>query len=236
MLRAIYAPIEAAVHVAPIRVAESVKYLCNVFHAVKLGFANEAGADPGRPWRRCPRGVPPVLRGPRPQYFPGLSATGFAFGGSCLPKDVRSFLSLAVSKHVETPFLGQLLRSNDLIIGIAFDLVMRQGRHKVTLFGLAFKHGTDDLRESPFVILAERLLGKGYDLKIYDRSVQVARLTGSNRSYIDREIPHLENLLLDGVKEAAETCRIAIIGHVDAVDRATLVDSLSDQISSISRG
>src|SRR5450432_1635592 len=126
--------------------------------------------------------------------------------------------------------LKNLLPANNAIIDRAFEAVARHGRQPVALFGLAFKQGTDDLRESPFVMLAEKLLGKGYELRIYDRFVQVATLMGSNRAYIDREIPHLEKLMVVSPAAALSSARVAIIGHVAPEDRAALLASLRDHV------
>jgi GDP-mannose 6-dehydrogenase len=227
VVREIYATIDAAVHVAPYRVSESAKYLSNVFHAVKLAFANEAGAvlaahgvDARAAFRLfCEDRVLNIST--------AYLRPGFAFGGSCLPKDIRSFLSLAASRDVPAPFLRQVLPGNQAIIDRAFDMVAAHGRQPVALFGLAFKPGTDDLRESPFVLLAEKLLGRGYDLRIHDRHVQTARLTGANRAYIEREIPHLERLLAATPAEALEGTGLAIVGHVGAEDRPALFAALA---------
>ena len=163
----------------PYRIAESVKYLSNVYHAVKLAFANEAGAvlaahgvDARAAFRLfCEDRVLNVSA--------AYLRPGFAFGGSCLPKDIRSFLALADARDVATPFLDQVLPSNQAVVERAYAAIARHGRQVVSLFGLAFKQGTDDLRESPFVQLAERLIGRGFELRIFDRSVDLARLTGS---------------------------------------------------------
>jgi len=229
VVREIYSPIDAPVHVTPYRVAESVKYLSNVYHAVKLAFANEAGAvlasygvDAREAFRLfCEDRVLNVS--------PAYLKPGFAFGGSCLPKDIRSFLALADANDVAAPFLKQVMPSNQAIIDRTYEAIARHGRQRVALFGLAFKQGTDDLRESPFVLLAERLIGKGYDLRIFDRSVEVARLVGSNRSFIDREIPHLEKLMVNNPAEALEGARIAVVGHVGKEDRPALLGALKDQ-------
>jgi GDP-mannose 6-dehydrogenase len=226
ILRDIYTAIDAPVHLAPIRVAESVKHISNVFHALKLAFANEAGAI------LAANGVAPreAFRLLCEDRLLNISSAylrpGFAFGGSCLPKDVRSFLALADRHALATPLLQQLLPANQAIIDRAFDAVARHGRQPVALFGLAFKQGTDDLRESPFVLLAERLLGRGYDLRIYDRSVHSARLIGSNRAYIDREIPHLERLIVASPAAALSGANVAIVGHVGPEDRQDLLDAL----------
>jgi GDP-mannose 6-dehydrogenase len=120
---------------------------------------------------------------------------GYAFGGSCLPKDLRAFLHHARSLGVETPLLSQLLPSNRRHVDRAFDLIAQNGRCRIALFGLAFKPGTDDLRESPLVTLSERLIGKGYELRIFDPDINTARLIGANREFIEREIPHIERLM-----------------------------------------
>ena len=226
VLREIYAGVGGAVHVAPYRVAESVKYLANAYHAVKLAFANEGGAilaslgvDAQAAFRLfCEDRVLNIS--------PAYLTPGFAFGGSCLPKDIRSLLALADQANVPAPFLNQVLPSNRAIIERTFEAIVAHGRQPVALFGLAFKQGTDDLRESPFVILAERLLGRGYDLRIFDRSVQVARLTGSNRAYIEREIPHLERLLSPDPAAALDGAGLAVLGHVGRDDRPALLGAL----------
>ncbi|MFL5254074.1 MAG: UDP binding domain-containing protein, partial [Rhodopila sp.] len=160
---------------------------------------------------------------------PAYLRPGFAFGGSCLPKDIRSFLSLAQGKDIAAPFLRNVLPSNQAIIDHVFEAILRQGRQRVALFGLAFKQGTDDLRESPFVTLAEKLIGRGFELRIYDRYVQGARLMGSNRAYIEREIPHIERLMADDVATALDGSRVAVIGHIAAEDQSALVAALDGQ-------
>ena len=143
---------------------------------------------------------------------------------------MRSFLSLADARNLSAPFLKQLLPSNQAIIDRAYDAITRHGRLPISLFGLAFKQGTDDLRESPFVRLAERLIGRGYDLRIYDRSVQIARLMGANRNFIDREIPHLERLMVISPEAALSTSSIAVVGHVAPEDQPALLASLAGHI------
>ncbi len=226
-LREIYAPIDAPVFVAPYRVAESVKHISNVYHAVKLAFANEAGAILASYGVNAREAFRLLCEDRVLNISPAYLRPGFAFGGSCLPKDVRSFLALAEKRNVAVPFLSHLLPANQANIERTFDLIARHGRQPVSLFGLAFKQGTDDLRESPFVLLAERLLGRGFDLRIYDRSVQVARLMGSNRAYIDREIPHLERLMVISPEAALSGSRIAVIGHIAPEDRASMLAALS---------
>ena len=226
LLRDIYAGIDAPVHVAPFRVAESVKHISNVFHAVKLTFANEVGAILAAHGVDAREALRLLCEDRVLNISPAYLRPGFAFGGSCLPKDVRSFVALADQKNLAAPMLKHLMTANAAIIDRTFEAVARYGRQPVALFGLAFKQGTDDLRESPFVMLAEKLLGKGYDLHIYDRFVRVATLMGSNRAYIDREIPHLEGLMVSSPKAALAGTRVAIIGHVAPEDRPELLASL----------
>jgi GDP-mannose 6-dehydrogenase len=228
MLRALYRPIDAPVHVTSFRLAESVKYLSNVYHAVKLAFANEAGAV------LAAKGVDAreAFRLFCGDHVLNISAAylrpGFAFGGSCLPKDLRGFLALADSENLEAPLLRQVLPSNMAIVQRAYEMIAGYGRQPIAMFGLAFKQGTDDLRESPFVALAERLLGRGYDLRIFDRSIDVSRLIGSNRTYIENEIPHLGRLLVSTPAEALAGVRLAVIGHLAAADLPLLRRALKE--------
>jgi GDP-mannose 6-dehydrogenase len=137
---------------------------------------------------------------------------GFAFGGSCLPKDVRAILYAGKELDLELPLIGAILVSNERVINRAFQKIHATGARRVGLIGLSFKADTDDLRESPFVELAERLLGKGYELSIYDPNVIAARLTGANKQYIDRVIPHLSRLLVSSLDELNHT-ELVLVGH-----------------------
>jgi GDP-mannose 6-dehydrogenase len=226
-LRELYGFVEAPIRVVPYRVAEAVKYLSNAYHAVKLAFANEAGAILSEYGVDAPEAFKLFSEDRILNISPAYLRPGFAFGGSCLPKDVRSFMSLAVSKDVPSPLLSSVLPSNTAIVERAYNAIARLGRQRVSLFGLAFKRGTDDLRESPFVLLAERLIGKGYELSIFDRSVNVASLMGSNKDYIEREIPHLERLMANDPKSALKDSCLAVVGHIGEDDLSLLLPSLS---------
>ncbi|HET6182869.1 MAG TPA: nucleotide sugar dehydrogenase [Acetobacteraceae bacterium] len=229
-LRELYAPIPAPVHVVPYRVAESVKYLGNVFHAVKLAFANEAGAVLKAHGVDARAAFRLFCEDRTLNISPAYLRPGFAFGGSCLPKDLRAFLALSESRRVAAPFLANVLPSNQAVIERAYEAIAAGGRRPVALFGLAFKQGTDDLRESPFVALAEKLIGKGFPLRIFDRFVRVAHLLGSNRAYIEREIPHLETLMTETPEAALDGARVAVIGHLGADDLPRLGAALTDQL------
>lgn len=203
-------------------IAESVKYLCNVFHALKIVFANEAGSV----MKACGIDGRDVMRifcqDRQLNISPAYLRPGFAFGGSCLPKEVKGFLTLARDKDVPIPALASLLDSNAAHIDRAYTMIARDGRRKVALFGLAFKPGTDDMRDSPLVVLAERLLGKGFDMAIYDGFVKTSRLLGKNKEFIDREIPHLDRLLRATPEEALDGAQVVVVGHADAAARQAI--------------
>jgi GDP-mannose 6-dehydrogenase len=140
---------------------------------------------------------------------------------------MRSLLALADRAHVPTPLLSRILPSNQAVIDRTFDSISKYGRQRVALFGLAFKQGTDDLRESPLVLLAEKLIGRGFELRIFDRFVQVARLTGSNRAYIEREIPHLGRLLAAEPADALADASLVVVGHIGRSDRSAMLAALN---------
>ena len=217
---ALYSDIKAPVFPTTSSIAESLKYACNAYHALKITFANEIGAllktldIDGREAMRL------FCEDRDLNISPAYLRPGFAFGGSCLPKELRAIIGIAKARNIELPMLANVLTSNDRHIDRAFQMIQRRGRHKVALFGLAFKPGTDDLRESPLVTLAERLIGKGYELAVFDRSVDLARLTGTNLDYIRREIPHLDKLVTNSVEETLTGAGTIVIGHApsDAID------------------
>jgi len=201
------------------QVAESVKYLCNVFHALKIVFANEAGSVL-KTYGLDSREVMRIFcQDTQLNISSAYMRPGFAFGGSCLPKEVKGFITLARDRDVAIPALGGLIDSNELHIKRAYDLIAREGRKRIAFFGLAFKPGTDDMRDSPLVALAERLLGKGFDIAIFDRHVKLARLLGKNKEFIEREIPHLDRLLHEDVEATLRNAEVIVVGHADAEAR-----------------
>ena len=192
---ALYEGLPGPVHRVPVRVAEMTKYADNSFHALKVAFANEIGAV-SRALGVDSHQVMDIFRADtKLNISPAYLRPGYAFGGSCLPKDVRAILHAARHRDVDLPVLSGVLPSNDRQVERAFELVEAAGNRRVGLFGLSFKAGTDDLRESPLVTLAERLLGRGYDLLIHDAHVAFSKLQGANRAYITDRIPHLERLM-----------------------------------------
>ena len=217
-----YAGVDAGVVRTGYRAAEAVKYLSNIFHALKVCFANEVGAVLKEVGVDAREAMEIFCRDTILNISPAYLRPGYAFGGSCLPKDLRAFLHMARTVGVETPLLAQLLPSNGHNIDRAYDLVASNGRCRIALFGLAFKGGTDDLRESPLVTLSERLLGKGYELRIFDPDVNTARLMGANREYIEREIPHIDRLMQPDIPTTLEGAGTIILAKVSREEMATI--------------
>jgi GDP-mannose 6-dehydrogenase len=196
-------------------VAEMTKYADNAFHSLKIAFANELGAVSRALNLDSHRVMDVFLADRKLNISPAYLRPGFAFGGSCLPKDLRGLVYAARHADVAVPLLSHVLPSNEEHLGRAFDFVVATGKRRVGLFGLSFKPGTDDLRESPLVELAERLLGKGYDLRIYDANVTLSRLMGANREYIESRLPHLGQLLSNSVPEVMAHSEVCVIGCRD---------------------
>jgi GDP-mannose 6-dehydrogenase len=194
-----------------IRTAEMLKYACNAFHATKVSFANEIG-------RICqasgvdPHEVMKLLCMDRQlNISSAYLRPGFAFGGSCLPKDLKALLYLAKRRDVELPLLSSALVSNTTHIEHAIGQVLATGRRSVGLIGLSFKAGTDDLRDSPLVLMAERIIGKGLKLCIFDPQVNIARLIGANRRFIEESIPHIASLMVDDVEQLVRGAEVLIV-------------------------
>lgn len=209
----LYAGIEAPVFKTPIKVAETVKYVDNVFHALKITFANEIGSICKSVGVDSHEVMNIFTADKKLNISPAYLKPGFAFGGSCLPKDVRALVYLGRSNDLELPLLSSLLPSNELLIERAAQMIHARGKKRLGFLGMSFKPGTDDLRESPLVMLIERCLGKGYDLRIYDESVSIARLTGANKAYIEKEIPHISRLLSTDLDEVMKFAEVVVVGH-----------------------
>ena len=193
------------------RTAEALKYACNAFHATKISFANELGRIFGRLGVDSREVMELFCEDNRLNISPKYLRPGFAFGGSCLPKDLRSLLYLARSESIDIPLLSGTLASNRLSIDEAIDRVVAGEGHRVALLGLSFKPGSDDLRESPYVDLAETLLGKGYEVRIHDPVLNPSSLVGANRQYVESKLPHLKRILTDGPKEAIAGADVVLV-------------------------
>jgi GDP-mannose 6-dehydrogenase len=190
-----------------------MKLACNAFHALKVSFANEIGRL-GRSLGVDAREVMDLMCKDRSlNISPAYLKPGYAYGGSCLPKDLRALLYMAKRNDVELPLMAGIASSNVQHIEHAFALVRDSGHKRVGMIGLSFKAGTDDLRESPLVTLAEQLIGKGYDLRIYDPAVSLAALVGANKRYIEHTIAHIGSLLSKSIEEVASHAEVLIVGH-----------------------
>jgi GDP-mannose 6-dehydrogenase len=199
------------VEIVGVRVAEALKYACNAFHATKVSFANELA----RLFRHLDVDAREVMslfcQDTVLNISPSYLRPGFAFGGSCLPKDLRSLLHLARVNGADMPLLAGTLATNEIVINDVVDRVVACDARTVALLGLSFKANTDDLRESPNVELAERLLGKGFEVRIYEQVVNPARLMGANLRYVDAKLPHLSRLLTREPAEALQEADVAIV-------------------------
>ncbi|MFI8382076.1 nucleotide sugar dehydrogenase [Pseudomonas sp. NPDC079086] len=215
LLEAIYSELDAPIIRKSIDVAEMIKYTCNVWHATKVTFANEIG-NIAKAAGVDGRDVMDVIcQDHKLNLSKYYMKPGFAFGGSCLPKDVRALSYRAGAMDVDAPLIGSLMRSNAIQVQNAFDIIAGYDKRKVALLGLSFKAGTDDLRESPLVELAEMLIGKGYDLSIFDRNVEYARVYGANKDYIESKIPHVSSLLSSDFDAVVDNADIIVLGNSD---------------------
>jgi GDP-mannose 6-dehydrogenase len=229
---ALYAEVEAPMFRVPLRVAELLKYADNAFHAVKIDFANEIGALSRALGLDSHEVMGIFLADTKLNVSPAYLTPGFAFGGSCLPKDLRALVHTARRADVDLPLLESVLPSNRSHLQRTVDAIVASGKRRIGLVGLSFKPGTDDLRESPLVELAERLLGKGFELRIYDPVVSLSQLIGANREYVDQHLPHLSRLLTSDLGEVIEESEVCVIGasvdgleeHLASLDGRIVVD------------
>lgn len=215
VLRELYSGVDAPFYTMAVRPAETIKYVNNSYHALKVAFANEVGA-------LCKAmGIDSHVvmdlfgRDTKLNISTAYFRPGFAFGGSCLPKDLSAINYKARQMDVEMPVLASVLASNRNHIQNGLRLIQGMGKRKIGLLGLSFKEGTDDLRESPLVTVVETLLGKGYQIRIYDRNVNLAKLMGANKAYIEQHIKHISDLFVQSLDEILSESECIVIGNRD---------------------
>ena len=222
-LRALFGHLPCKFITTSVRSAEMMKYCCNNFHALKITFANETA-------RLCQAlGVDAfevmdlVCQDTQLNISPAYLKPGFAFGGSCLPKDLRATSHLARSHDVDLPMLAAILPSNQAHLGLALRKILATGKRRIGFIGLSFKTGTDDLRESPLVTLAEQLIGKGMQLSVYDPEVHLSQLIGANRRFIDSHLPHIGQLLQPEIGTVIAASDVLVVG----LSGAAVADALA---------
>ncbi len=213
LVRLLYEGVEAPFVHTTVRTAEMIKYVSNAFHALKVSFANEIGDACAALGADAHEVMRVFLMDRKLNVSDAYLRPGFAFGGSCLPKDLRALLHAARGADVSLPVLSAILPSNEAQVRRGVEAVLATRRQRIGVAGLAFKAGTDDLRESPMVALVETLIGKGCEVRILDRSVATARLMGANRRYIEEEIPHIASLMCSSVEALLAHAQVLVIGN-----------------------
>jgi GDP-mannose 6-dehydrogenase len=215
LLAELYAGLDAPMIRTDIETAEMAKYVDNCWHALKIGFANEIGNVCKSLSIDAHKVMKIFCQDRKLNISSAYLEPGFAFGGSCLPKDLRALAYTAKMRDLHLPILTSILPSNEMQVSRGLQLIMEKGHRRVGVLGFSFKAGTDDLRESPIIEVIERLIGKGYDLRIYDKNVKIASLVGANRDFILNRIPHISRLMVDHVDAVLEHGQTIVIGNKD---------------------
>jgi GDP-mannose 6-dehydrogenase len=215
LLASLYAKLDAPLIRTDIETAEMVKYVDNSWHALKIGFANEIGNLCKSLSIDAHEVMKIFCQDLKLNISPAYLLPGFAFGGSCLPKDLRALAYKAKTNDLQLPILSSILPSNEMQVNRGLQLIMESGHKKVGILGFSFKAGTDDLRESPVIEIIERLLGKGFDLRIYDKNVRIASLVGANRDFILNRIPHISKLMVEDIDSVLKHAQTVVIGNKD---------------------
>jgi GDP-mannose 6-dehydrogenase len=230
MVASLFEKLDAPLLRTDLETAEMIKYVDNCWHALKIGFANEIG-NLCKSLSIDAHAVMKIFcQDKKLNISPAYLMPGFAFGGSCLPKDLRALSYKAKTLDVELPIVNSILPSNEIQVARGLQLVTTKGHKQVSVLGFSFKEGTDDLRESPVVELIERLIGKGYDLRLYDKNVSISRLVGANRDFILNHIPHISRLMVDGIDAALNHAQTVVIGNKDPDFRAVPERLRKDQV------
>jgi len=215
LLATLYAKLDAPFIRTDLETAEMVKYVDNSWHALKIGFANEIG-NLCKSFGIDAHAVMKIFcQDKKLNISPAYLMPGFAFGGSCLPKDLRALAYRAKTNDLQLPILSAILPSNELQVSKGLRLITEKGHRRIGVLGFSFKSGTDDLRESPMIEVIEHLIGKGYDLRIFDRNVNLASLVGANRDFILNRIPHISRLMVNGIDAVLNHAETVVIGNKD---------------------
>lgn len=226
----LYAGIEAPVLRTSIRVAEMAKYCDNAFHALKVSFANEIGNLAKQMGIDSHEVMAVFCEDKKLNLSAAYLKPGFAFGGSCLPKDLRALTYQAKRHDLKSPLLNSILESNEAQVQVGLRMITGVGKKRIGFLGMAFKPDTDDMRESPLVTLIETLLGKGYAIRIFDRNVSTSRLIGANRRYIEEHIPHLSSLLVERIEELVSEVDVVVVGYKSPEFTAAVRHLRPDQV------
>lgn len=212
-IASLYRCIDAPIEITDIKVAEIIKYVNNSFHALKIAFANEIGNVCKSISIDSHKVMELFCKDTRLNISPAYFKPGYAYGGSCLPKDLKGLVTIAHDNYVTTPVLASVDASNEHQKRMAYELIAKTGKRNVCFIGLSFKEGTDDLRYSPSVDLAETLIGKGYNITIYDENVHLSKLIGANKAFINERLPHLSELINNDLESAIRENDVVVINH-----------------------
>ncbi len=230
MLASLYGKLDAPLIRTDLETAEMVKYVDNSWHALKIGFANEIG-NLCKSFSIDAHDVMKIFcQDQKLNISPAYLLPGFAFGGSCLPKDLRALGYQAKMHDLQLPIISSILPSNEIQVSRALQLIMDKGNKRAGVLGFSFKAGTDDLRESPVIEVIERLIGKGYDLRLYDKNVNMASLVGANRDFILNRIPHISGLMVDCIDAVLDHAQTVVIGNKDPDFRSVPGRLREDQV------
>lgn len=209
----VYADVEAPIELVDIEVAELIKYVNNAFHALKVSFANEVGNVCKKLGIDSHQVMDLFCKDKHLNISPTYLKPGFAYGGSCLPKDLKALKTIAHDHYLNAPVLNAIEESNTVQKQVAYEMVLETGKRKVAILGLSFKAGTDDLRHSPIVEVTERLLGKGFDIRIFDKNVNLSKISGTNKDYIDAHIPHLSDLISNDLEKVVAQSDVVVVNQ-----------------------
>jgi GDP-mannose 6-dehydrogenase len=224
----LYRELPAEIIITELRVAEFMKYVNNTFHALKISFANEIGNICSEINIDSHKVMDIFCKDRQLNISPYYFKPGFAYGGSCLPKDLKGLQTLSHDLYIETPLINSIHKTNDIQMQRAIQIIYKFWNKKLGFLGLSFKEGTDDLRNSPAVTIIEALLGKGCDVSIYDKNINLSLLTGTNKEYIDSKIPHLASLMVNDSKKIIDSCDVIIINTKER-DFIPMLEKIKDK-------